>query len=56
LNVRRVHVTRAKDNQRRIVEEALHRWILKPYEVDGRSNPVETGLMFKSTTGNEESR
>jgi len=55
-NVKHVHVIHATDDQRRSIEEALYQWTLKPYEVDGRPSPVETGLIFKFTTGNEESR
>jgi hypothetical protein len=55
-SVKHVHVIRATDDQRRSIEDALYQWKLKPYEVDGRSSQVETGLVFKFTTGNEESR
>jgi hypothetical protein len=55
-SVEHVHVIHATDDQRRSIEDALYRWKLKPYEVDGRPSPVETGLVFKFTTGNEESR
>jgi len=55
-SVRHVHVIHATDDQRRTIEEALYQWKLKPYVVDGRPSPVETGLVFKVTTGNEESR
>lgn len=55
-SVKHVHVIRATDDQRRSIEEALYRWKLKPYEVDGRSSPVETGLVFKFTSDNEEPR
>jgi hypothetical protein len=55
-SVKHVHVIHATDAQRRSIEDALYRWKLKPYEIDGRASPVETGLVFKFTTGNEESR
>jgi hypothetical protein len=55
-SVKHVHVIHATDDQRRSIEEALYQWKLKPYEVDGRPSPVETGLVFKFTTGNEEPR
>jgi hypothetical protein len=46
-SVEHVHVIRATDDQRRSIEEALYRWKLKPYEINGRPSPVETGLVFK---------
>jgi len=46
-NVQHVHVIRATDEQRRSIEDALYRWKLKPYEVDGDPTPIETGLEFK---------
>jgi len=55
-SVEHVHVIHATNDQRRSIEDALYRWKLKPYVVDGRPSPVETGLVFKFTTGNEESR
>jgi hypothetical protein len=55
-SVKHVHVIRATDDQRRSIEDALYQWKLKPYEVNGRPSPVETGLVFKFTMGNEESR
>jgi hypothetical protein len=51
-NVRHVHVIRATDDQRRSIEDALYQWKLKPYEVNGRPSPVETGLVFKFTANN----
>ncbi len=48
-SVKHVHVIRATADQRRNIEEALYRCQLKPYEVDGRPSPVETGLIFKFT-------
>jgi len=55
-SVEHVHVIHATNDQRRSIEDALYRWKLKPYEVDGRPSPVETGLVFQFTTGTEESR
>jgi hypothetical protein len=46
-SVLHVHVIRATDDQRHSIEEALYQWKFKPYEVDGRPSPVETGLVFK---------
>lgn len=46
-DVKHVHVIRATDFQRRSIEEAVSQWKFKPYEVDGRPSPVETGLVFK---------
>jgi hypothetical protein len=48
-SVKHVHVIRATTEQRRSIEEALYQWKLKPYEINGRSVPVETGLIFKFT-------
>jgi hypothetical protein len=50
-NVRHVHVIHGTPEQRRSIEEALYQWKLKPYEIDGRPSPVETGLLFKFTAG-----
>jgi hypothetical protein len=49
--VKHVHVIRATDEQRRSVEDALYRWKLKPYEVNGHPSSVETGLEFKFIPG-----
>jgi hypothetical protein len=51
-SVKHVHVIRAMEDQRRSIEDALYRWKLKPYEVNGRPSPVETGLVFKFTPDN----
>lgn len=51
-SVKHVHVIRATDDQRSSIEEALYQWKLKPYEIDGRPSPVETGLVFKFTGDN----
>jgi hypothetical protein len=50
-SVKHVHVIRATTEQRRSIEEALYQWKLKPYEINGRFVPVETGLIFKFTGG-----
>jgi hypothetical protein len=50
-NVKHVHVIRATDEQRRSIEDALYRWKLKPYEVNGHPSSVETGLEFKFIPG-----
>lgn len=47
--VKYVHVIHATAEQRRSIEEALYRWKFKPYRVNGRPSPVETGLLFKFT-------
>jgi len=46
-SVRHVHVIRATGEQRRSIADALYRWKLKPYQVEGRASPVETGLVFR---------
>jgi hypothetical protein len=51
-SVKHVHVIRATDDQRRSIEESLYRWKFKPYELDGRPSPVETGLVFKFKADN----
>lgn len=51
-SVKHVHVISATDEQRRSIEDALYQWKLKPYEVNGRPSPIETGLVFKFTTNN----
>jgi hypothetical protein len=47
--VQHVHVIRATSAQRDSIERALGQWKLKPHEVDGRTNEVETGLLIKFT-------
>jgi hypothetical protein len=46
-DVKHVHVIRATNDQRRSIEEAVYQWKFKPYKVNGRPSPVETGLVFK---------
>jgi hypothetical protein len=46
-NVKHVHVIHATDDQRRSIEESVYQWKFKPYKVNGRVSPVETGLVFK---------
>ena len=51
-SVKHVHVIRATEDQRRGIEDALYQWKFKPYEINGRPSPVETGLVFKFTPDN----
>ena len=46
-DVKHVHVIHATDDQRRSIEEAVYQWKFRPYKVNGRPSPVETGLVFK---------
>jgi hypothetical protein len=46
-SVKHVHVVSAFPLARRTVYEALIRWKLKPYEVNGHPAEVETGLVFE---------
>ncbi|HEY2531544.1 MAG TPA: hypothetical protein VGJ20_27030 [Xanthobacteraceae bacterium] len=46
-SVKHVHVIHATANQRRSIEEALPQWTFKPYMIDGRPSPIETGVVFK---------
>jgi hypothetical protein len=48
-SVEHVHVIRATSAQRESIERALGQWKLRPHEVDGRSNEIETGLLIKFT-------
>jgi len=48
-NVKHVHVIRATSGQRDSIERALALWKLKPHEIDGRTNEIETGLRIKFT-------
>jgi hypothetical protein len=50
-DVKHVHVIRATDDQRRSIDEAVYQWKFRPYKVNGRPSPVETGLVFKFTGG-----
>jgi hypothetical protein len=47
--VKRAHVIRASNEQRRSVEDAVLQWRFKPHLVDGRAVEVETGLLFRFT-------
>ena len=49
--VKHVHVIHATDDQRRSIDEAVYQWKFRPYKVNGRPSPVETGLVFKFTGG-----
>jgi len=46
-DVKYVHVIRATNDQRRSIEQAVYEWKFKPYQVNGRPSPVETGLVIK---------
>jgi hypothetical protein len=46
-SVKHIHVIHGTADQRRSIEEALQQWKFKPYEINGRPSPVETGLEFK---------
>jgi hypothetical protein len=46
-SVKHVNVIRAFPKQKLSIEDALLRWKLKPYEVNGRPVEVETGLTFE---------
>jgi hypothetical protein len=48
-SVKHVHVIRASSGQRDSIEKALALWKLKPDEIDGRTNEIETGLLIKFT-------
>ncbi len=48
-SVEHVDVIRATSGQRDSIERALEQWKLKPYEIDGRSTEIETGLVIKFT-------
>jgi len=48
-NVKHVHVIRATSGQRDSIERALGQWKLKPHEIDGRTNEIETGLLIRFT-------
>ncbi len=51
-DVKHVHVIHATDEQRRSIEEAVYQWKFKPYKVNGRPSPVETGFVFKFEADN----
>ena len=44
--VKRVHVIRATELQRKGIADALHQWTFKPHAIAGRVVEVETGLVF----------
>jgi hypothetical protein len=48
-SVKHVHVILAASGQREAIERALALWRLKPHEIDGRTNEIETGLLIKFT-------
>jgi hypothetical protein len=45
--VEHVHVIRATIAQRDSIERALGQWKLKPHEVDGRTDEIETGVLIE---------
>jgi hypothetical protein len=45
--VRHVHVIRASAEQRQSIEQALRQWTFKPYQLNGRTVEIETGLVFR---------
>jgi hypothetical protein len=45
--VKRVHVIRASEEQRKNIEEALAQWRFKPPRVNGEAVDIETGLVFE---------
>jgi hypothetical protein len=47
--VKHIHVIRASAEQRRSIEEALRQWTFKPYQLDGHTMEIETGLVFRFT-------
>jgi Gram-negative bacterial TonB protein C-terminal len=46
--IRHIHVIRASDADRQSIETALAQWQFKPYQVDGQTVAVETGIDFES--------
>jgi hypothetical protein len=48
-SVKHVHVIRATSGQRETIERALAQWKLKPHEINGRTNEIETGLLIRFT-------
>jgi hypothetical protein len=49
--VRHVHVIRATDGQRQMIEQALRQWTFRPHAINGRAVEVETGLALRSGGG-----
>jgi hypothetical protein len=47
--VKHIHVIHATAEQRKSIEDALHQWKFKPYELNGRPVEIETGLVFRFT-------
>lgn len=45
--VEHVHVLRASPVQRRNIEEAVGRWVFRPYRIAGRAVEIETGVLFE---------
>jgi hypothetical protein len=45
--VKHIHVINARPEQRQSIEEALRQWKFKPYQVNGRTVEIETGILFR---------
>jgi hypothetical protein len=45
--VKHIHAIRAGVEQRLSIEEALRQWKFKPYQLNGRTVEIETGLVFQ---------
>jgi len=50
-NVKDVHVIRASDEQRGVIERALGQWKFKPPAIDGHAAEIETGLTIEFRAG-----
>jgi hypothetical protein len=50
-NVKDVHVIRASEAQRGVIEDALGQWKFKPAEMDGEAAEIETGLVIEFRAG-----
>jgi hypothetical protein len=50
-NVKDVHVIRASDDQRSVIERALGQWKFKPPAIDGQAAEIETGLTIEFRAG-----
>jgi|HubBroStandDraft_1064217.scaffolds.fasta_scaffold00009_16 hypothetical protein len=46
--VKHVHVIRAPEGSKKLIEDAVAQWVFKPYEVKGQPVEVETGLVFEN--------
>jgi hypothetical protein len=54
--VKQIHVIRATAAQRKSIEDALRRWKFKPYKSNGRAVEIETGLVFRFTVAQSDTR